>query len=314
MPEINPDAILKSIEETYQYLLATGVSDPDQYRGLQAQMDRWLQRWLAPAPKGEAQLGPYYTDRAKDLSRRLGKAAENAGLVQYAAGRDAFIKAGTPSREELDRSLYEQIQKGMPLEDAVRLMIQTGRYDISEVQKAAALVGNPDYDPAATPPGGTPSKETSIGGPGGYGGYKRQEPTLQDLTRPQDEFQKDFARFTRGLEMAGTGKTPQISVLTQRYQDLYNKYLGEIEARKARGEEPANVFKEAFVNLGKSTDPQYDQTIDRLQLQTVRPKLSAFDWLTQNVDPEDVYTSTPPRERPGQSTGGFRGFVRRISR
>jgi len=327
---INPYAVLKSIEDQYNYAIAIGVIDPAYYQQLDsqlaAQVDQWNQALQTPELAGggpaameeQQRLKPILQnviDQASQIRSNVQKSVQNAGLAQTGRAHDDFVSSQGGS-DGLTRELYDLIKnQGLSVEDAVRVMAESGQYSVTELQRVAGQVGNPKFDPSAMTPPGEGDSETELPfGPGeGGGGGRRFEPVAQDLTSPQEEFQKSFAQFTRQLETTATpGKAPQIAALSERYQDLFNKYLGEIEERKTRGEEPENVFKEAFVNIGKSTDPQFDQSGDRMQLQTVRPGLSAFDFLMQNVDPEDVYQSTVFEQRPGRSTGGFRGYVRRL--
>lgn len=317
---INPYAIISSIESRYNAALAAGISDPGYYHLLQREADSWASRWETELADGTgirgfgSDVAQQIIGEVRDLSTRLVKASDNAGFVQYGRARDQFVSSqGDP--DALAREMYDLIKnQGMSLEDAVRVMAESGQYDLTDLQRVAYRVGDPNFDPGAAPAPGMAEGDTGVSAPGfGGSGFKPNEPVAQDITSPQEEFQKGFSLFTRQLETSLQGKAPQLSALSERYQDLFNKYLGEIEARKGRGEEPANVFKEAFVNIGKSTDPQFDQETDRMQLQTVRPGLSAFDFLLKNVDPEDILASTPFEQRPGRSTGGFRGYVRRLN-
>ncbi len=45
--KVNPQAIIKSIEEQYNYLLATGVSDVGVFQRLQAYAAGWASQWQA---------------------------------------------------------------------------------------------------------------------------------------------------------------------------------------------------------------------------------------------------------------------------
>ncbi len=170
--------------------------------------------------------------------------------MQYGSARDRYMAQAGTDQDQMIAELEEKLNEGMSLEDAIRTVGASGQYDVTELQRVAFKVGNPDYDPAAmTPPG---ESETKISGPG-EGGFKPFEDVARDLTNPQDEFDKALAQFTRQLETSQKGQAPNIAVLTERRFDLFNKYLGEIEARKTRGEEAPNVFKEEFLNIGKST-------------------------------------------------------------
>ena len=336
----NPAAVIKSIEEQYKYLLASGVQDAEAYYSLGAQMNDWVAKWNRDVETGRgiALMGPDYARDIINYSASIGTRIQSTAEVSMtaASGRSRggswsgdYLLGEPPNagvtRAKLTAELTELTKNGMPLEDAVRIMMESGRYSLSEVQSVAYRVGDPNYDmpgfledhPELTQPGeGEMDLPFEPGeGEGEFEKFKPREDIAADRTSPEDEFGKAFAQFTRQLEQQlGGGKAPQIGALGARYQDIFNKYLGEIENRKARGEEPADVFKDKFVNIGKSTDPQWDQETDRMQLQTVRPTLSAFDFLLQNIDPEDVYASTEFQDRPGRSTGGFRGFVRSLSR
>lgn len=313
---LNPAAIYKSISEQYNYALATGNHDPAVYEGLQAQMNRWVARWqseaMIPGPAQETNLP--FIESGTSLSLRLGKSLQSANLGAYGAARDTYIAAGGIDRSLLDDELDNLVQDGMSLEEAANFMMATGRYDLAEIARYTYQVGGP-MDPAGPSynPGDKTDHSGGIPGPGNGGGSKRFEQVPDDFTDPKSEFQAGFSRFTRQLETSQHGRAPNIGALNARYTDLFNSYQGAMEAGKADGSQPANMWKEEFVNVGKSTDPQFDQTGDRFQQRTVRPNISAFDWILKNVDPEDVYASTAPRDRPGEqsTTGGFRGYVTR---
>jgi hypothetical protein len=326
-PTVNPYAIIASLWDQYNYAIAVGVVDPAWYQQLQSQVNQYVTEWekelnTPPLPGGgpdvmeeQRRRKPILqnlVDQGRDLSGRIDYAAKVSGGVQIERAKQAYVSSQSGAdRQKMIDELADQVARGVPLEDAVRVLAASGQYDVTDLQYAAFHVGDPELDPAAALAAPAGSETQLPFAPGG--GSKPFEEVPWDLTTPQEEFDKAFAQFTRQLETSQTGRAPQIGALTERRFDLYNKYLGEIEARKARGEEPENVFKEQFVNIGKSTDPQFDQTTDRFQRTTVRPSLSAFDFLLKNVDPEDVLASTPFEQRPGRSTGGFRGYIRRTN-
>jgi hypothetical protein len=303
---------MKSLQETYNYLLATNVADPTPYQGLQAQALRWAERWQQGVPGYSADDVERFVMSARDLSMQLGKAATSAGIVQ---GRSPQARAD--ELDDIKRELFGKLARGEITMDAAAETLLRAGADIIEVQELSALVGHPEFDPGALPVGPTEGEGESplpfLPGEGGSD-FKPREDVAPDTTDLRNEFEKGFSLFTRQLGTSGTGQAPNLAVLTERYQDLMNAYMGELEARKGRGEEAENIFKLEYANIGKSTDPQFDQTTDRLQLRTVRPKLSVFDFLAQNVDPEDLYQSTPFEQRPGRSQGGYTGYVRRLNR
>ncbi len=322
---INPAAVMKSLQERYNYLIGTragSLAFQDLYNTVQDYVRTWSTE-LSNDPRGDHYGSDNVTfsnfiRSADAFSKTVNGAVGNAKLVEYAQKRDRFLGVSTSAsqdaiRKELRTRVYEQ---GMSLQDAVKTMIDAG-FDIGEVQAIASKVGDPQYDPEAAAAANKAAGSAALGaGGGGSSGYRRYKQVPTDFTNPQTEFERGYSAFSRSLEKSGAagGTAPNLAALDTRYKDLYQKYLGDIQNRIKTGEEPANVWKEAFVNLGKNTDPQYDTTSDVLQQVTVRPKLSVEDWLAQNVDPEDVYASTPFNDRVGRSTGGFRGFVRRISR
>jgi hypothetical protein len=319
---INPTALLKSLEEQYANGIAQGVSDPSFYSALKAQIDIYVATWQAESAK----YGPDSTEyaalngatvRGTNLSQRLTSAVQNAGLVTYSRTKDNMISANTIPRSKLDAELNDMVQRGVSLGEVAKFMQGTGQYTASQIGNVVRKMGDPNVDPGAgdvtVTRGG--KGETPIQAPGDGSGARSR--TAPDLTNSQTEFERGFAQFTRGLTTDLHGKTPLVGALNNRYDDLYKSYLGAMEAGKADGSQPANLWKEEFATV-PGEDPnavdQYGNKTGGLQLRTVRPTISVFDWLAKNVDPEDVYASTEPRDRPGASSRNRSGFVGYVSR
>jgi hypothetical protein len=327
--QVNPAAVLKSLQEQYRYLIATGVTDPAAFEQLQGTMDSFVRQWEQELAAGTGIRG-FGTDAAQDfitygkeIGRQIGNTAQNMDLAGLDRARDSYMSPTSAEDQAYLEELYGRVSRGeVSTDEAIKLVEGSGRFNTNAgtiVSNLIAMGGlltqeqmarlNAGMDPLT----GEGAGETGIGTPGDSD-FKPFEPVANDITSPEDEFQKAFSQFTRQLETSLGGKAPQIAALSNKYQDLFNSYLGEIEQRKTRGEEGERVFKADFQNVGKSTDSQFDQKTDRMALKTNMPKLSPFDFLVQNVDPEDVLASTPFEDRPGRSTGGYTGFVKRLNR
>jgi hypothetical protein len=317
--QVNPAAILKSIEERYNWGVATGVHDSAYYTALINESNMWAARWAqdASVPGTDATAANnlmFFKSSAENLTQRLDTQVKTEGL--YNSTKQNAISGGGGDKDALMKELADAVDAGTPVSDVVAIMMASGRFEVDDVSWVAQLWMNTD----GTFANGKTPKESGLDIPGpGFGGGAGGKRIAPDITNPQLEWEKGLAQFNRGLstDSAGGGKSPQVAAMNARSNDLFQQYLGEMEVRKSRGEEPANLWKEDYVThpgADANSVDQYGNPTGGKTLQTVRPSISVTDWLTKNVDPISLMGETPQGELPGErgSTGGFRGYVKKM--
>ena len=321
---INPAAAFKSIQERFNALMGNLSATPEDYEALTRELTNYADNWIKQSDQmnSDPVLRDSYRNwatQAQQLSTQTTSTAQNVAVGQIASARSWITAVDNNQKADLEHELAVMVQSGTPITEAIRVMMSRGGYDVSYYQDILNRYDEPGGLGSRLAQAAAGTADTTAGDgffpPGdGGGASSRFKPVANDTTNPQLEFQKGFSLFQNQLAAAGgpDGRQPNLRVMNDRYQELYQKYLGEIERRKLTGEEPANVFKEEYTNIGKNTDPQFNTEVDQFQLKTVLPTLSVSDYLAKSIDPQDLYQSTPP---PGQrDNAGYRGFVRRINR
>ena len=322
--QMNPLAILQALGERYVRLLNDGIPDPEPLRFLQNELNYWLTTWQNQVNDPSSiisgfsqQMQQSIFNQTQNMIGRMDAAISTEGLLavnniydqQYGIGGSRVDKltewASIVKNKKLtgEQALKLGTDMGLPLED-----VQHFAYNIDALSQVLADAGG--FDPLTGIP---------VGDPGG-GSFKPYEPIGDKPTPFLNDFGNAFATYTAEALATGKGSIAggSDSILARNFQRLQTLYLGEIGRRSTLDPtdplyEDPGVYDFVKVNIGKSTDPQFNQESDRFQDQRVEPRLKPLDFL-RSIDIEDLAASTVPEDRPGRgrATPGWTGYVRRL--